>query len=153
LVQPGEPILGTRRIPFFQLESFLMGMTTNQTVLPVPRRRSQRIFMTVRVRIRGKQVDGKSIEEQTETVAVNAHGALVLLDAPVTVGQSLKLWHRSTQEEVYSGVVYVGTKQAGKTQVGIQFLKPSPHFWRVAFPPDDWSPKHPDARAIPSKQN
>ena len=130
-----------------------MDTMTNQTALPVPRRRSQRIFMTVRVRVRGKQADGKPLDEQTETVAVNAHGALLLLDAPVAVGQSLNLWHRSTKEEADSGVVYVGSKQAGKTQVGIQFLKPSPHFWRVAFPPDDWSPRHPDARAIPSRQN
>jgi hypothetical protein len=130
-----------------------METLTNQIAVPVSRRRSQRIFMTVRVRARGKQVDGKPFDEQTETVAVNAHGALVLLDAPVAVGQSLNLWHRSTQEEADSGVVYVGTRQAGKTQVGVQFLKPSPHFWSVAFPPDDWTPRHPDARAIPPKRN
>jgi hypothetical protein len=121
---------------------------TNHAGSPIPRRRSQRIFMSVHVRVRGTDVNGKTFEEQTETVAVNAHGALVLLDIPVEVGQSLSLWHRSTREEVDSGVVFVGTKQAGKTQIGIQFLNPSPRFWRVAFPPDDWTPRHPDARSF-----
>jgi len=27
---------------------------------------------------------------------------------------------------------------------------PCPTFWRVAFPPEDWTPKHPDARAVTS---
>src|ERR1700733_6238548 len=95
----------------------------------VPRRRSQRIFMTVRIRVRGTDANGKTFDEQTETVAVNAHGALLLLDVPVEVGQNLHLWHRSTQEQIDSGVVFVGNKQAGKIQIGIQFLNPSPHFW------------------------
>jgi hypothetical protein len=123
-----------------------METATNYTNLAVPRRRSQRIFMTVHVRVRGKDANGKAFEEQTETIAVNAHGALVLLNVPLEVGQSVSVWHRSTHEETDSGVVYVGSKQAGKTQVGIQFLNPSPRFWRVAFPPDDWTPRHPDAR-------
>ena len=106
---------------------------------PATRRRSQRINMSVRVRVRGKSADGRPFEEQTETVTVNAHGALVPLDGPVEIGQKLNLKHRATEEEIEAGVVYVGARQAGKVHVGIQFLKPSPQFWRVAFPPDDWS--------------
>jgi hypothetical protein len=123
-----------------------METATNPDALALPRRRSQRIFMSVNVRVRGKDANGKTFEEQTETVAVNAHGALVLLDVPVEVGQRLNIWHRSTQEATDSGVVFVGAKQAGKIQVGLQFLEPSPRFWRVAFPPDDWTPRYPDAR-------
>jgi hypothetical protein len=125
-----------------------METAINLGALPLPRRRSQRIFMSVHVRVRGKDSNGNVFDELTETVAVNAHGALVLLDSPVEVGQSLDVWHKSTQEEVNSGVVWVGTKQAGKTQVGVEFRNPSPRFWRVAFPPEDWSPRHPDARAL-----
>jgi len=109
---------------------------------PVTRRRSQRINMSVRIRVRGRLADGQSFDEETETLAVSAHGALVLLDNPVGLGQKLNLRHKATQEETDSGVVYVGSKRAGKVHVGIQFLKPSPHFWRVAFPPDDWSERN-----------
>jgi hypothetical protein len=125
-----------------------MESTTSFASVAVPRRRSQRIFMTVRVRVGGTDMNGKAFDEQTETVAVNAHGALLLLDVPVEVGQNVQLWHRSTQEQIDSGVVFVGNKQAGKTQIGVQFLNPSPHFWHVAFPPDDWTPRHPDARSL-----
>jgi hypothetical protein len=36
--------------------------------------------------------------------------------------------------------------RGGKAEVGLEFTVPRPAFWRVAFPPEDWSPKHPDAR-------
>jgi hypothetical protein len=35
-------------------------------------------------------------------------------------------------------VVYLGTSQAGKTQMGIEFSQPSTRFWQIDFPPDDW---------------
>ena len=31
-----------------------------------------------------------------------------------------------------------GTGQAENTQMGIEFLQPSPSFWQIDFPPDDW---------------
>jgi hypothetical protein len=30
--------------------------------------------------------------------------------------------------------------------VGIEFDEPAPRFWRVAFPPEDWSPHSPEAK-------
>jgi hypothetical protein len=35
-----------------------------------------------------------------------------------------------------------------KAEIGLEFSEPRPTFWRVAFPPEDWSSKHPDARPI-----
>jgi hypothetical protein len=35
-------------------------------------------------------------------------------------------------------VVYVGNPQGAKAQVGIEFVKPSPAFWQIDFPPEDW---------------
>src|SRR5579883_399290 len=48
------------------------------------RRRSQRVLMQVPVRNKGADAQGKPFEEFTETLAINAHGALVLLEARVT---------------------------------------------------------------------
>jgi hypothetical protein len=31
-------------------------------------------------------------------------------------------------------------------EVGIEFLGPAPRLWRVAFPPEDWSPRSPEAK-------
>ena len=64
---------------------------------------------------------------------------MILLNAPVKTGQNLLMRHSNAQDEVKAQVIYTGARQAGKTQVGIEFLAPSPRFWRVAFPPDDWT--------------
>jgi PilZ domain len=104
-----------------------------------PRRRSQRLLISAKVVVRGQRADRTPFEEQTQTVTVNSHGAMILLNAPVKTGQNLLMRHSNAQDEVKAQVIYTGARQAGKTQVGIEFLAPSPRFWRVAFPPDDWT--------------
>jgi hypothetical protein len=104
-----------------------------------PRRRSQRLLISAKVIVRGERADRTPFEEHTQTVTVNSHGAMILLNAHVKTGQNLLLRHSNAQDEVEAQVIYMGGRQAGKTQVGIEFQAPSPRFWRVAFPPDDWT--------------
>jgi hypothetical protein len=111
------------------------------------RRRSQRVLMQVAVRIRGVNAQGQNFEEFTETLAINAHGALVLLDARVISGGVVQMRHNKTEEEQECQVVFLGPVRNGKAEIGLEFSVPRPAFWRVAFPPEDWSTKHPDARA------
>ena len=63
------------------------------------RRRSQRVLMQVALRLRGVDAQGQDFEEFTETLAINAHGALVLLEARVTSGSVIQVRHNKTQEE------------------------------------------------------
>jgi hypothetical protein len=127
-----------------------MSQVTN-TTQPTPshtgaRRRSQRVLMQVAVRVRGTDAQGKNIEEETETLAINAHGALVLLQARFTSGSKVHLQHKRTQEEQECHIAFLGPVRAGKAEIGLEFSTPHPTFWRVAFPPEDWTPKHPEAR-------
>jgi hypothetical protein len=110
------------------------------------RRRSQRILMQVPIRIRGKDAQGKNFEEHTETLAINAHGALVLLNARVTSGSVVQMRHNKTEEEQECHVAFLGPVRSGRAEIGVEFSAPRPAFWRVAFPPHDWSPKSPEAR-------
>jgi hypothetical protein len=80
-----------------------------------------------------------SFEEETQTLIVNLHGALILLAAKVIKGQKLRMKNRATQVEQACQVARIGSKTEGKVQVGIEFLKPSPDFWRISFPPEDWA--------------
>ena len=112
------------------------------------RRRSQRILMQVPIRIRGKDAQGKDFEEHTETLAINAHGALVLLNARVTSGSTVQMRHSKTEEEQECHVAFLGPVRSGKAEIGVEFSAPRPTFWRVAFPPEDWSPKSPEARTV-----
>jgi hypothetical protein len=102
--------------------------------------------MQVALRLRGVDAQGQDFEEYTETLAINAHGALVLLGARVTSGAVVKLKNVKTEEEQECHVAFLGPVRGGKAEVGLEFTVPRPAFWRVAFPPEDWSPKHPDAR-------
>jgi hypothetical protein len=109
--------------------------------------------MQVGVVIRGTDSHGRSFEEETETVSISAHGALVKLAAKVTAGTMVVLKHGRTEEEQECQVIFLGTAHADKTEIGLEFTSRRPSFWRVTFPPEDWTPRHPDARAIGSRQD
>ena len=111
-----------------------------------PRRRSQRVLMQVGVRVRGKDAQGKDFEEMTETLAINAHGALILLNVRLVSGAIIHVKHNKTEEEQECHVAFLGPVRSGRAEVGVEFTSPRPTFWRVAFPPEDWSPKNPEAR-------
>jgi hypothetical protein len=85
-----------------------------------------------------------AFEEETLTLAVNAHGAMVAIAAKVTKGQTVRLKNRVTQEVQICNVVYLGPTSGGKVQVGMEFTTSSPDFWRIAFPPEDWVMPAPD---------
>jgi len=106
--------------------------------------------MQVPVRVRGDNAEGKVFQEEASTLAINAHGALVQLQTRLTTGSKVFLQHKQTQEEQECQVVFLGPVRAGKSEVGLEFSAACPTFWRVAFPPEDWSPKHPEARTIPT---
>lgn len=103
------------------------------------RRRSQRVILSLPVIVRTE--DGpkdSSFEEETNTLVVNVHGALILLAGKVVKGQRLRLTNRATKVEQLCRAATLGPTSGGKTQVGVEFLKPSPDFWHISFPPEDW---------------
>lgn len=104
--------------------------------------------MQVGVRIRGKDTQGKPFEEEALTLAINAHGALVALQARLTSGSKVLMQHKGTEEEQECQVVFLGPVRSGKAEIGLEFSAACPAFWRVAFPPEDWSPRHPEARNV-----
>jgi hypothetical protein len=36
-------------------------------------------------------------------------------------------------------VVYVDKDLMGPTKVAVEFTRPAPSFWRIAYPPADWN--------------
>ena len=128
------------------------GQASNTPSNTGARRRSQRVLMQVAVRIRGTDAQQRAFEEETETLAINAHGALVLLNARVTSGSTVLMQHKRTLEEQECHVVFLGPVRSGKAEVGLEFSTARPAFWRVAFPPEDWSSKSPEARTISSNR-
>ena len=103
------------------------------------RRRSQRVMLALPVTVSGEGPSG-TFSEDTRTVVVNAHGALITLATKIAQQQMLQLKSPSNSEVQTCRVTYVGPTTEGKTQLGIEFTAAAPHFWHIAFPPEDWTP-------------
>ena len=114
--------------------------------LAANRRRSQRVLMKLPVRVSGQGGGAASFEEDTYTLAISAHGALIAIAAAVYRGQRFTLSNVQTKAALECVVVHVDKTPGEQTRVGVEFMLPNQTFWRVAFPPKDWTPRHPDAK-------
>ena len=103
-------------------------------------------MLSVKILVGGDRQDGKRFSEEAVTSVVNAHGALIFLGEKVKLGQSLTVRNVKSNQERQAEVVDIGAEHEGKTEVGIEFIEPAPRFWRVTFPPEDWSPRSPEAK-------
>ncbi len=115
--------------------------------LAANRRRSQRVLVTIPVRVSGQSGAGLPFEEETHTRAISAHGALILVSTQVHRGQRLTLLNLQTKAALECVVAHIDRHQRDHPQVGVDFMLPNPMFWHVAFPPRDWTPRHPDAKS------
>ena len=115
--------------------------------LAANRRRSQRVLMTIPVRLSGKTGARSPFEEETHTRAISAHGALILVSTQVHRGQRLTLSNLQTKAAIECVVAHIDKQQSDHPQVGVEFTLPNPMFWHVAFPPKDWTPRHADAKS------
>ncbi len=115
--------------------------------LAANRRRSQRVLMKIPVRVSGQVGAGLPFEEETYTLAISAHGALIVVAAPVYRGQRFTLSNVQTKAALECVVVHVDRLPGEQIHVGVDFMLPNPTFWHVAFPPIDWTPRHPDAKS------
>lgn len=106
-------------------------------------RRSSRVFARIAVRAAGKDADGRKFREESHTIVVNAHGALLYLQKPVDLGTEIVLSNPISDDEQECRVVYLGETCDKGTRVGVEFLSPSPHFWGVEFTGQDWALRTP----------
>ncbi len=102
-------------------------------------RRSERVLLSIPVTIHGEDLTGVPINESTRTIVINAHGALVRMQSFVVLNQILTIQHAQTREELYCRVARFHRDEQGNVEVGLDFMHPSPRFWRISFPPADWT--------------
>jgi hypothetical protein len=103
------------------------------------RRRSQRLLLRVPVIAYRSQKLGLPFSEGTHTLVVNAHGALINLRSKVAVQEKVFLKHAISGKELECRVVFSrGNSMIGPAEVGLEFRQPTPNFWNIAFPPNDW---------------
>jgi hypothetical protein len=103
------------------------------------RRRSQRIALQASVLLRATLTDGKSVQVQAFTSAVNAHGGLLETPVRLAANQRILLINPYTRNDVCCRVVRVGGPSLDLYEVAFEFDRPSPQFWPITFPPEDWA--------------
>src|SRR6516165_866581 len=101
-------------------------------------RRSQRIELNVPVVVYRSPGQGPQFYETTQTLVVNAHGALIALTDLVAPRQLLHMQNRNSGEHLECRVVSVKNVPIGPPKVAVEFLQARPGFWRIAYPPTDW---------------
>jgi hypothetical protein len=96
--------------------------------------------------VSGRRADGTAFIEQTSTLIVNASSGLVALKETVLVVQTLSLKNENTDMEISCAVVNIERQANGLQEVGVEFSGDYQNFWRVNFPPADWTSRSPDAK-------
>ena len=102
-------------------------------------RRSERIELNVPVVIHRPLREGPQFSERTRTLNVSAHGALMTLAGLVAVRQKLLLQNIDSGEQQECRVISVEMNPVGPTKVAVEFTRPAPSFWQIAYPPSDWN--------------
>ncbi|MGD0437835.1 MAG: hypothetical protein ABSB86_15335 [Bryobacteraceae bacterium] len=86
-----------------------------------------------------RRADGESAaSENSHTLVVNAHGALIGLAMKVQPNEYLAIRNVYSGEEKHGRVVQVREDTANRNEVAVEFTEPAPRFWHIEFPPTDW---------------
>jgi len=101
-------------------------------------RRSQRIELNVPVVVYRATGEGPQFYENTQTLVVSAHGALIALTDMVVPRQRLLVQNPNSGQHLECRVVSVKKDLIGAPKVAVEFTRPAPGFWHLAFPPADW---------------
>lgn len=98
------------------------------------RRRTLRVSLAVPLAVHGENEAGEKFCVRTTTQAVNKNGALLSLQEPVIMGQSLLLVNENSNRTTEGRVVYIKHDRDGKTYVGVEFPATDSNFWHMTFP-------------------
>jgi hypothetical protein len=114
--------------------------------------RSQRVCVGVEVVVLWQDPESKPGLEETRTLIVSSHGALISLQRMVKLNKKVTIVNAITREKVDCRVADLNcVDQSGMTGIAVEFVEPAPRFWRIAFPPVNWSPRSLEAKSYAPK--
>lgn len=98
-------------------------------------RRSERIHIRLPIEVKGTAQDGKPFRERTHTVAINRHGArIVLHQAPQPESRLTILNLQNKMACPFRVVGRVGMPRGDEAEWGVECLEPDINFWGIFFP-------------------
>jgi len=103
-------------------------------------RRSSRVVIDIPITVMGLNSDRKIFHENTKTITVSAHGALISLKSNIDSVKPVLIENPRTKMEAQCRVAYRKEVTGGGSEIGLEFLTSFPKFWGIHFPPEDWNP-------------
>lgn len=82
----------------------------------------------------GHNLEGEPFYEEARTVNVSAHGALLELAVPVSVGQKLMLFNDSSNRHQICQIARTRVTETATFEVAVEFPVPHSEFWQIFSP-------------------
>jgi len=108
-------------------------------------RRSSRVTLRVPLRVYEPDSNRRFLVGEASALKVSLWGGLVAFRTTMHRDQKLFLVNQATGETAQSKVAYLGPMRLGGRRlrlVAIEFLRPTPSFWGLAFPANDATRSH-----------
>lgn len=99
------------------------------------KRRSDRIMLTVRLRVVGRDAKGNHFKEDGRTITLNRHGARIRTRGALQVGQIVHIINQAAQSEADFRVVGPLSPVSGNEgEWGVECLQDDRNIWGIQFP-------------------
>ena len=97
-------------------------------------RRSERVFLNLRVRISAAERGGNFVGEG-QTIDVSQDGAAIMVDRDLSIGQTIKVWRVGVNKEAVARVVGYYKDHGSNSRVfGIALTESTANLWDIVFP-------------------
>ena len=97
-------------------------------------RESDRVFLSLHIRVSGIPEHGKDLWKEGRTVDVSRRGAAIMVDLELYAGQNIKIQRVGIGKEAVARVVARIAGGSGAHVFGVALLDPVPNLWDIAFP-------------------
>jgi hypothetical protein len=125
----------SRMMPAEKRTDWTQAPTTFPVAYTEERRRSERVLLLIPVHVSGIDVRGKAFEEQTFTLSINRHGALIWLKHSSREGDRVIVTNVGTCQSCgFRMCESIDAPSGEGTAWGIECLEPDVDFWKIRFP-------------------
>ncbi len=100
----------------------------------IERRRTARAVVSIQMEVKGLSEADVPFKFSTRTVSVSKHGGVILLEAPLPVGQQFQLVNEFNNRKAICRVVSVRLGKDGKLHGAFELHCPEGNFWSMSFP-------------------
>lgn len=106
--------------------------------MPNERRRSDRLMLTISLRVHGVDSTGAEFKADGRTVLLNRHGARIQIDQAPLAGSIVRLVNKTNHREAEFRVVGPTAPRTGKSgEWGVEYVNPKEDIWGIRFPPTE----------------